>query len=663
MNIYVDAHAALNGDGSKDRPFRKIQEAADVAQAGDTVLVSPGEYHEDVDPRYGGTERSPIVYRSVIPKAAVITAKDRFTGWTHYEGAVWQLVLPNTLFSHDHPYKTLVFGDWLNQDVPKHTGEVFMNGRAFYEKESLAQVLSPVYSEASWDRDFSLHTWYTCQSDQRDETIIYANFCGADPNAEITELSMRSHCFYPSKMHLDYITLDGFTVTGAACQWAPPTALQEGMIGPHWAKGWIIENCEISHAKCSGISLGKYYQPENDNKWTRKKLKDGAQNQRDCSLIAQIDGWSKETIGSHIVRHCEIHDCGQTGIVGNLGCVFSVIEDNHIHHINNKRDLAGAEIGGIKFHAAIDVIIRRNHFHHCTRGVWLDWQTQGTRVSANLFHDNCMPYDHLLKAENKAGLGMGEDLFIEIAHGPCLVDNNILLSERAVKLPTQGVAFVHNLICGAITAVNRGAKNGSLHYDSTRYTPIHRPHRTEITGFMSIVHGDVRFYNNVFIQQPVRPGLAAICADDHEWDDENLIAGTLTFNGFMTEAEWLSHFDGYCGEGAENPRDKYYMPLPVWAAGNAYFGGARPCEIDAGSQVDESHPVNVCLKEGPEGPTVESDYMAYLQEVSLISSETLGMAFEPEQRFENPDGSDIVFDTDILGHKRAGRILPGPFAL
>ena len=44
--------------------------------------------------------------------------------------------------------------------------------------------------------------------------------------------------------------------------------------------------------------------------------------------------------------------------------VFSIIEDNHIHHINNKQNLSGAEIGGIKMHAAIDVIFRRNHIHH-----------------------------------------------------------------------------------------------------------------------------------------------------------------------------------------------------------------------------------------------------------------------------------------------------------
>ena len=128
------------------------------------------------------------------------------------------------------------------------------------------------------------------------------------------------------------------------------------MVGPHWSKGWIIEDCEIYESKCSGISLGKYLQPENDNKWLKWKYKDGTQTERDCICQASYEGWDKEHIGSHIVRRCEIHDCGQTGIVGHLGGVFSVIEDNHIHHINNKQNLAGAEIGGIKMHAAIDVI-------------------------------------------------------------------------------------------------------------------------------------------------------------------------------------------------------------------------------------------------------------------------------------------------------------------
>ena len=59
---------------------------------------------------------------------------------------------------------------------------------------------------------------------------------------------------------------------------------------------------------------------------------------------------------------------------------------------------------------------------------------------------------------------------------------------------------------------------------------------------------------------------------------------------------------------------------------------------------------------------VETDMMKYLPKVKLISSDTLGMAFEPEERFEDPDGGDIVFDRDHYGNKRTDPPVPGPFA-
>ncbi|MCR5419668.1 MAG: right-handed parallel beta-helix repeat-containing protein [Lachnospiraceae bacterium] len=664
MEYYVGSNSKPNGDGSYEKPFLRIAQAADIAMPGDEVIVLPGIYREDVNPVNAGTKQKRITYRSSEPLGAVITGADVFDNWEHYEGDVWKLAVPNSYFGAYNPYTTYVSGDWLNILIPVHTGEVFLNGKSLYEMDSLSKVLEPEFYDASWDRDFTKNTWYTCQSGEADETLIYANFQGKDPNKECVEINVRPHCFWPVAEHVDYITLKGFTVTKAATQWAPPTALQEGMIGPHWSKGWIIEDCDISESKCSGISLGKYRQQNNDNKWLKYKYKDGAQTQRDCSLIAQIDGWSKETIGSHVIRNCNIHDCGQTGIVGNLGCVFSVIENNHIHHINNKRNLAGAEIGGIKLHAAIDVIIKNNHFHDCTRGIWLDWQCQGTRVSSNLFHDNCMSRDHLLKPEFTEGLGMGEDLWIEIAHGPTLVDNNIMLSERCVRIPTQGVAFVHNLFYGAVSGVGRGVTNGSEKYASPRYTPIHMPHRTEITGFMTVLHGDVRFYNNIFIQPKVRRGMIEICegSSDNEWDDCNLEAGTASYNGYMKEEEWKSHFEGYCGEGSAVSRDRYYMPLPVWFGGNAYFNGAKACELEEDALVDEEHEVTVKLVEGNGNPGVETNVYDFLKEGKMICSDTLGMAFEPEERFETPEGEDIIFDVDYYGKKREGRIVAGPFA-
>ncbi len=371
MIYYVAANAPRNGCGTKEKPFQTISEAAKIACAGDEVLVAPGIYREYVNPANGGTDdQNRIVYRSEEPMAAVITGAEPVKNWTQYQGNVWMARIPNGIFGSYNPYTTVIAGDWYRALEPVHTGEVYINGKSMYETFSLEDVANPTVYKGSWDPDFTLYKWYTEQDGAF--TVIYANFQGADPNEETVEINVRRNCFYPDKTGVNHITLSGFTVKQAATTWAPPTAYQEGMIGPHWSKGWIIEDCEVSDSKCSGISLGKYLQPNNENKWTTKFYKDGTQTERDAICQAQTEGWTKENIGSHTVRRCNIHDCGQTGIVGHLGGVFSVIEDNHIHHINNKQDLAGAEIGGIKMHAAIDVIIRRNHFHHCTRGLWLD---------------------------------------------------------------------------------------------------------------------------------------------------------------------------------------------------------------------------------------------------------------------------------------------------
>ena len=664
MKIYVDRNALCSGDGSEAYPFRCINEAAKTALPGDEVIVAPGIYREYVDPVHAGTPERRIVYRSREKLGAVITGSEEVKNWKPFDGTVWKCEIPNGLFGNYNPYTTLVEGDWFIASFRAHTGEVYLNEKSLYEVTTLEKVLSPEVSKASWDPDFSIYTWYTEQ--ENGQTVIYANFHGTDPNKAHVEINVRRNCFYPSAEGIGFITLSGFKVCRAATQWAPPTAYQEGMIGPHWSKGWIIEDCELFQSKCSGISLGKYLQPENDNKWLRRKFKDGTQTEREAICQAQREGWTKENIGSHTIRRCNIHDCGQTGIVGHLGGVFSIIEDNHIHHINNKQNLAGAEIGGIKMHAAIDVIFRRNHIHHCTRGLWLDWQAQGTRVTRNLFHDNALPSEHLMCEEALGGLG--EDIFVEVSHGPTLIDNNLLLSVRSLKLATQGAAVVHNLISGAMTTVGRGVNNGAATRLSPRYTPYHVPHRTEIAGFMTILHGDMRFCNNVFVQQGIHPFMKKTMESwkTNEWDDGNIIAGTWPYSGYPTREQWLAQFEGYCGMGSEKS-DRYYNPLPVLAEGNCFFNGARPGDADRDKYEDTEHHITLEIEEKKDAEgnsrwVLKTNLFSYLPQEGCrcISTAVLGEAFEPEQRFENPDGTEIIFNTDYYGKHRPVKPTAGP---
>ena len=656
MEIYVDVTAFKEGDGSKERPYKQINEAAKVAKPGDTVLVAPGIYREYVDPMNAGLENQRIVYKSTEPLGAVITGAEIADSWKHYEGSVWVYRVHNGIFNDYNPYTTLIGGDWYFAPRIRHTGAVYLNGRQLYEAESLEDCIEGKIYQPSWEPQYSIYQWYTTQ--EGEETVIYANFQDKDPNKEHVEINVRRNCFMPSKTGVNYITVSGFCIEKAATTWAPPAAYQDGMIGPHWSKGWIIEDCEISNSKCSGISLGKYYDPENDHYFTNKHVKSPTQMERDAVCRGQYHGWTKEKIGSHIVRRCHIHHCEQTGIVGRMGCVFSIIEDNHIHHINNMQQLGGAEIAGIKLHAAIDVIIRRNHIHHSTMGIWLDWQAQGTRVSKNLFHDNTLPENTPMAL----GAMMSQDLFVEVSHGPTLIDNNIMLSKNSVRIACQGIALVHNLIAGALTGVGSGTDmvvNGVI---ERRYTPYHIRHETEVAGFMTILHGDDRVYNNIFVQN--WPATEAEVTEDMGFMTvDNKIAGTSVFDEFPDYDEWIKPFDLDGEANMFTMQDYHYKKLPVWINGNVYFNGAVPWNREKEKLVDTQNKINLELEEKGEEYRIKTNLYQVLEQykVGIISTKTLGIAFEPEQKFENPDGTPIIFDTDFFGNHREAKAFPGPF--
>ncbi len=653
MIYYVNCNAAFDGDGTKERPFRRINEAARIAKPGDEVAVYPGTYREYVDPVYAGTEEQRITYRSVEPLGAVITGAEIVTDWADAGEGVWAARIDNTVFGGYNPYTTYVFGDWYFAKRGKHTGCVWLNDKALYEAESLEECRKGEVYPCSWDPEASRLKWYTEQDAEKGQTVIYANFGGKSPAGEKVEITVRRECFMPSKTGVGYITVSGFNVNKAATTWAPPAAYQDCMIGPHWSKGWIIEDCEIWGSKCAGIGLGKYYDPENDHYFTTKHVKSPTQMERDAVCRGQFHGWSKETVGSHIIRRNNIHHCEQGGIIGRMGGVFSVIEDNHIHHINNMMELGGAEIAGIKMHAAIDVTMRRNHIHHCTMGIWCDWEAQGTRISQNLLHDNQRP---AFAKQLKGGMP-SQDLFVEVGHGPTLIDNNILLSDASLRIATQGVAMVHNLICGSFTLVGGGT--------GWRYTPYHMPHHTEVMGFMTILHGDDRFYNNIFVQKYPADDFSLRNDSTDKPETESRVCGTFCWDEYPTYEEWIEQFDmdtDVPDMGKLEPA--HFGHLPVWAAGNAYFDGAKAWKKERCNLIDETHEVKVELVGKEDGWYLETNLYEYLDGFAcgMVDSDLLGRAFEPDQRFESPDGTPIRFDADYFGGHRGISNIPGPFA-
>ena len=317
---------------------------------------------------------------------------------------------------------------------------------------------------------------------------IIANFKD-DPNDGKTELVVRPCCFYPVHEGRDYLRLEGLVLRDAGPNWAGPHSEQLALVGTNWSRGWVIEDCEISGSPCAGISLGKHGD-EFDN------YSDVSQQYTEA--IERAIGHGIDKVGHHTVRRCRIRSCDQAGICGSLGAVFSTIEGCDIGYCYWNVNFTGFENACIKIHAAVDVVIRDNNLHHSgsVGAIWLDWMAQGARVTGNFIHD--------LRLSRSKREDSG--IFVEVCHGPVIIDNNVILADPAVASNgSQSIACVGNVLMGGVTS-----------WSNKRRTPIWEPHSVVLREMLNDCgDGDHRCYNNVMAANPPVKGAYPNFAEDN----------------------------------------------------------------------------------------------------------------------------------------------------
>lgn len=574
--LHVSQPGDDRNDGAPSSMLRTISAAARLAQPGDVVIVHQGTYRERIDPPRGGTSSLvPIVYCAAKGERVEISGAEVIKGWKKERDDVWTVSIPNSFFGAFNPYSDLIHGDWFD---PKgrnhHTGAVYLNGEWLVEAASVDEVYSKTDGPLRWFGRVDA-----------EETTLIAQFREVDPNEQQTEINVRQSVFYPSKPGMNYITVRGFHLCKAATPWAPPTAEQIGIIGTHWSKGWVIEENIVSYSTCSGISLGKY-----GDKFDNTS-QDSAEGYVETIERALQNGWSREDIGHHVVRNNEVSHCEQAGIVGSLGCAFSTVTGNTVYEIHTRQLFSGFEMAGIKFHAAIDCEISNNNIYRTNRGLWLDWLAQGTQVTRNTFHENEM-----------------EDLFLEVDHGPFMVDNNLFLSNTvSLRINSQGGTVAHNLLCGGI----------GLDEKETRLTPFLKPHSTEIAGIRGNPTGDMRFYNNLF-----------------------------------AEGGDLSPYNA--------------SDLPNFFGGNVFLKGAHACTQEASPLLQSQFDPHIQASQEGRHMQLEItlDRVWANEARNLVTTTILGKALIPNLQFVRPDGMPYALDTDFSGTRRDEKNpFPGPFEL
>jgi len=579
--LHVGATGNDTNSGAADTPFRTIQRAADVAQAGDVVTVHEGVYRERINPPRGGTsDANRIIYQAAPGAKVVIKGSEPVKGWEKLENDTWKVVIPNNFFGGFNPYADVIGGEWCKPGVGgwrRHTGAVYLNENWLTEARTLDAVMQPATAETLW----------FAQVDAQN-TTVRAQFKGVDPNVENVEINVRQSIFYPSEPGRNFITVRGFTMRHAATPWAGAMSEQVGLLGTHWSKGWIIEDNTISHSINTGITLGRY----DLARYGIAKPPATAPGFVTTCEVALQHGWSKENIGSHMVRNNRISHCEKNGIHGSLGGIYSTIEGNTIHDIGIRDWMSGADIAGLKLLGSVDALIKNNHIYRCggAGAIWLDWMAQGTRVTGNLLHDNTT-----------------WDLYMEVDHGPWLIDHNLLISAKSLRDWSQGGAYSHNLIMGKI----------EVRADLSRETPYFMPHTLKDMRLSSFEKADRRFHNNLF--------------------------------------------NGGDGTAAFNP-----CAANLQASGNVYLAGANPSTGEKATVVAPGFNLGVKLTEGPAGEwwlemAVDPVWLA-AQPRQLVTSELLGKAVVPNAPFVQPDGSPYRLNRDYLGvMKNTANPAPGPF--
>lgn len=74
--IYVATNGNDDNVGTKSEPFRTLKKAASEANAGTTVLIRKGNYHEKLVVKHSGTKSKPITFKAYNKEKVVLSGKD-----------------------------------------------------------------------------------------------------------------------------------------------------------------------------------------------------------------------------------------------------------------------------------------------------------------------------------------------------------------------------------------------------------------------------------------------------------------------------------------------------------------------------------------------------------------------------------------------------------
>ncbi|WP_372772401.1 right-handed parallel beta-helix repeat-containing protein [Mangrovibacterium sp.] len=87
---HVNGNALNPGNGSADKPFKTIAQAANVMEKGDICFIHAGTYRETIVPKNSGTSSKPITFTGFENDVVIVSATEPVTGWQKHSGNIYK---------------------------------------------------------------------------------------------------------------------------------------------------------------------------------------------------------------------------------------------------------------------------------------------------------------------------------------------------------------------------------------------------------------------------------------------------------------------------------------------------------------------------------------------------------------------------------------------
>jgi hypothetical protein len=391
---YVDANsdkADDHGPGTKERPFKTINKAAQILEPGEQVIIAEGVYRETVHPLRGGTDPEQMISYEAAPGAKVVVKGsviareewEKSKDWImssedgvllEKEPAIWQYKLDGLPLDGYNPFAMvniihnrfwMKYGDINMTPHLRKRGMIFVDGKPLEQVDLFSELVSNslnslnAYRADFWSPAFKEMTGYAGKFwVEHNGLTIHVRLANDDsPANHIIELVIREQVFMPAQRYLGYIRVKGITFEHAANGFPVP---QRGLVSTNRGHHWIIEDNTLLWANSVSLDVGK----------------------EDWEAI------DPEIPGFHIIRNNTIRYAGICALCGptteNL-----LVEKNLIEWVGWQDAQRSWESAGVKFHNAINLMFRANIVRHIrsAAGIWLDVGNKNCRITGNIFAD------------------------------------------------------------------------------------------------------------------------------------------------------------------------------------------------------------------------------------------------------------------------------------